>query len=549
MAVAVLFTTAAGCTSASQTELENTETAAQTDTADGGEPSEDTIKEVTLCYSWGFEEGFRTAITPETATNYGIVYLASNFYETLVNFESGEITPGLAESWDLSEDGTTYTFYLKEGVKFSDGEDFNAEVVKLNIKNIPGLLGMYNGSYGRATALIDEMTVIDDYTIEMTLSAPYSGFLQDLTMYDPMTMLSPNAYNEDGSYSDAIITHTMGTGPYMYSSNEDNVIYTFVKNPYYYGEEPEIDQFHVKVIPDNDAKALALRSGEIDLIVGKDNVDFEVYNDFDQDPAYSATSTNLIGQSRYISFNRSAEHLDLAVRQAINYVIDRETICQSLFYGIEEPQYAILSDKLPYCDVGIEAIPYDIEKAKQVLDAAGWVDSDGDGIREKDGISLDLSLKYMSSGTAKSDDMLLTIASAAKEAGINITLSPLDMMTYMTELTALNYDMVCSTTYGVPYDPYTTIINIMTSAQDGALSGGLSHLEDGDEILAEMLTIVDTNELAEQYAFVLNALYDNSSYAPISAMSELAVFNAEVIESYEFFGRPINIYVANITLK
>ena len=88
------------------------------------------IQEITLCESWGFEAGFPTIFTPGKHPNYQAAYYLANFYETLVNYQEGKIVPGLAESWAISTDGLVYTFTLKQGIKFSDGADFNAAVVK-----------------------------------------------------------------------------------------------------------------------------------------------------------------------------------------------------------------------------------------------------------------------------------------------------------------------------------------------------------------------------------------------------------------------------------
>ena len=110
---------------------------------------------MTFCESWDFEGGFFSLQAPNvTNGTYGLYYFLTNFYETLVRYEDGEIVPGLAERWEVSSDGLTYTFYLKQGIKFSDGTDFNAEVVKINLDNIPGILAEFNGGWGLTSTRI-----------------------------------------------------------------------------------------------------------------------------------------------------------------------------------------------------------------------------------------------------------------------------------------------------------------------------------------------------------------------------------------------------------
>ncbi|MCG8514876.1 MAG: ABC transporter substrate-binding protein, partial [Halanaerobiales bacterium] len=372
MAVLMLVTLAAGC---SQNSGEMSE-------------SNEDIQEITLCESWAFEQFF-PVLTPENSTNYGLSFYLANFYETLVNYEAGQIVPGLAESWSVSEDGLVYTFNLREGVKFSDGTDFNAAVVKKNLEMIPKLLGRFSGEFAEVTTLFKEIRVIDPSTVEIHLSSPYYAALQDFTKLNPLAMISPKAFNEDGTLSEELLTATLGTGPYRYEGQHVDHVYTFTKNPYYWGEEPEIDLFHIKVIPDNQAKALALRSGEIDLIFGVSRISYDGFQEFSQDKKYGALMSTENIKTRFICFNLArAPFNEPEVRLAISQALDKQELCDNLFYGIETGADTFFSRSLPYCDVALEPYQYNVDQAKEILEAAGWQDLDGDGIREKDGQQL-----------------------------------------------------------------------------------------------------------------------------------------------------------------
>ena len=120
------------------------------------------LREITLCESWNFDGGFSVLQAPALHNGtFGLLYYLDNFYETLVRYDNGEIIPGLAEKWEVSSDALTYTFTLKQGIKFSDGEELNAEVVKLNFDNMPAILGDSNGVFGLTSTLLDEVTVVD----------------------------------------------------------------------------------------------------------------------------------------------------------------------------------------------------------------------------------------------------------------------------------------------------------------------------------------------------------------------------------------------------
>ena len=172
------------------------------------------VNELIFCESWGFDGGFSVFQEPLMANGtFGLLYYIPNFYETLINYENGNFVPGLAENWEVSKDDATYTFNLKKGIKFSDGEELTAEVVKKNFENVGKNLGTYNGFFGLTSTLIEEVTVVDKYTVAVNLSSPYYGALTDFTLPLPMGIMSPKAFNEDGSLSDSIKTATMGTGP------------------------------------------------------------------------------------------------------------------------------------------------------------------------------------------------------------------------------------------------------------------------------------------------------------------------------------------------
>ena len=175
---------------------------AQKQTA-ASEDADDAVKEITVCESWNFDGGFFSLQAPKVINgSYGLYYFLNNFYETLVRYENGKIIPGLADSWEVSPDGLTYTFRLKQGIKFSDGTAFNAEAVKVNLDNIPDTLAEFYGGWGLTSTLMDEVTVIDEYTVAVTLTTPYYGALQDFAVPMPMSMMSPAGYNENGTLAE-----------------------------------------------------------------------------------------------------------------------------------------------------------------------------------------------------------------------------------------------------------------------------------------------------------------------------------------------------------
>lgn len=239
-------------------------------------PAVEEERSITIAQSANFSMGFTPGVQSYEAT-----YYMNNFYEGLVEYWDGEYLPCLATDWAASDDGLTYTFHLRDDVQFNDGTTFNAEAVKLYFDNMKPVIGT-SANYGQLDMLTTEITVDDEYTVSFHLSRPYYNVLNDLSMVMPRGILSAAAFNEDGSLNtEYLMTHTPGTGPYMFESvNETATEYTFVKNPNYWGEEPDVDRFTVKVIPES--KVAAMRAGEVDFIMGSDTLDANSYLELSQ---------------------------------------------------------------------------------------------------------------------------------------------------------------------------------------------------------------------------------------------------------------------------
>ena len=150
----------------------------------------------------------------------------------------------LAEDWSMSEDGKTYTFQIKHGVKFSDGSDLTAEDVAKSILAVPVNLGQYNGSYGRLSTIIEDAVATDEYTVELHLTQPYYNTLRELCLANPFGIVSSEQFNEDlTAKQESFRNATYGTGPYMYAGDNDGQTWNFVRNPNYWGDSSRSRQF------------------------------------------------------------------------------------------------------------------------------------------------------------------------------------------------------------------------------------------------------------------------------------------------------------------
>lgn len=529
------------CGTSDNSTVQNSQTSGNSE-SENSEP-----KNVTLCESWTFDL-FYPVVHTGNSSNYGAAYWNNNFYDTLVKYEDGEYKGSLAESWTMSEDGKTYTFKLREGIKFTDGADLNAQAVKTSIEAAVVNLGMFNGSFGRLTTLIESIEVVDELTVAFHLTQPYYGTINDLTMCDPLAIVSPNAFNDDLTFKEELRTQTMGTGPYMYTGDFDSSTYTFVRNPDYWGEAPEADTFKVKVIADNDAKVLALRSSEIDIITGAARISADGYLELAADPAFGTAINDEPSQTNYIGFNMSkAPFDDINVRMAVAYAIDNDTISENVFGGTLLPAEILFAKSKPYCDVETKEYEYSPEKAMELLESAGWVDSDGDGVRDKDGAALEISFSY-SSDFGSFGDAALAIASQLEAVGFKVEVSDADMMTYYNSVIGGDYDAAWWRTYGGVFDPFTVMANINPEISSDPVAAQFnSFIPEG--MIAELDSSSDEDRQQEIYSTVLNAVADNALCVPIVYTAEYAAWNAEKINGYDFYPDTSYTDVSGIDLK
>ena len=484
--------------------------------------------------------------TPKTIT----IAQSANFsmgFAPLVKYQDGEYQPCLATDWTNSDDGLTYTFHLREDVKFNDGTPFNAEAVKLYFDNMKSVIGT-SSNYGQLDMLTSEITVDDEYTVSFHLTRPYYNVLNDLSMVMPRGILSASAFNEDGSLnSEYLMNHTPGTGPYMFESVNDTATeYTFVRNPNYWGEEPDVDSFTVKVIPES--KVAAMRAGEVDFIIGSDTLDAASYQELSSTEGITGVISDFDFVTEFIALNDEVAPLDdINIRKAIQMAIDKESIAQNIYLGLRT-------------EADVTTPSYDMDAAIELMDKSGWTDTDGDGIREKDGKKLSFTITYPSTGVY--DKVVLFFQDSMKKLGIEITTNPIDLMAFMQQVfTEGNYEITAYMSYWFPYDPYTFVANMYPSTDytdasgiystDPQIAKALATMseEEAKELIAGLYKTDDPDTVQNIFTTALNSANESSVVIPLNYRNEYAVFNNEVIESYTFNSIPNHVDVAAIKLK
>ena len=504
-----------------------------------------------LAESWDFQY-FYTIITPEVSSSsgYDITYYLTSFYDPLFEYNTdGEVVGVLAEDWSMSEDGKTYTFQIKQGVKFSDGSDLTAEDVAKSILAVPVNLGQYNGSYGRLSTIIEDAVVADEYTVELHLTQPYYNTLRELCLANPFGIVSSEQFNEDLTAKDTFRTATYGTGPYMYAGDNDGQIWNFVRNPNYWGEAPDVDSFSIKYIPDNDAKILAMQNGEVDFLSGIKNISAESFEQMEQTEGFQAQADEKSLQTYYVGYNLSDPIFgDQTVREAISSAVDKDAIVESIYGGLYDKADTFFSRNLPYCDVEQTIYNFDLDHANQILDEAGYTDTDGDGIREKDGVKLSASFMYQT-GSASDDNLVVYICDQASKIGIELTPQSAQMMDWYAMVQSGEYGLTIFKTQGGYYDPASVVTNInpATSMDPILMQIGVSQPEIA-ALVNELDSSADEARIQEIYSTILATMADQCLTTPLIYTRQLTVYS-DTVSSYTFPTDASFTSVQNIHLK
>ncbi|MFF4298133.1 ABC transporter substrate-binding protein [Streptomyces vinaceus] len=319
-----------------------------------------------------------------------------------------KLKPALAEALpEVSADGLTYTYKLRRGVKFSDGEPFTAEDVVFTYRTI--LDAKTNNASKTELDAIAKVEEQGPDAVVFTLKYPYAPFAERTVLPIAPEHIAGRQDVNSGEFT----AKPVGTGPYVLTAWSKGEKLSFTANPAYWGGEPAVKRFTMAVVKDDDVRATRLRSGELDAAI----LPPDLAKGFKDDTArttYAAKSFD------YRNVTLPTHHPvtgDPAVRQALDVAVDRATMVDKLLAGAGKPAYGPVPTGSPWFTAGTERA-YDLDRAKRILDEAGWKAGE-DGVRAKDGVRASFPLWY-TSGDKIRQDHALAFASDAKKAGIEV---------------------------------------------------------------------------------------------------------------------------------
>jgi peptide/nickel transport system substrate-binding protein len=480
----------------------------------------------TLTYGVSFD--FDGTLDPQVTNYDSTIRVMLNVCEPLIWMPTAtEFYPGLAESWEVSDDGLEYTFILKQGVTFHDGTPFNAEAVQFTYDRVvegrnltdageevdPETVIVPGQSFNQIDAY-DHAEIVDDYTIKLVLSRPFAPFLTGLNGY--LGIVSPTAVQEMGLAEFG--RKPVGTGPFVVQEWVEHDHVTLAKNPdYNWGSSffensgaAHLDEMIYKIIPDSAVRTGTLLSGESQYI---DEIDPLQLADLQENPEVAIIQQAQPGSGYILLFNlerAEGPQADVAVRQALSYAVDKEALNQAVWGGIYSPAASpLMKPTFGYEPKTEEVYTFDPERAASMLEEAGWV-LNGE-IREKEGKTLSFSWPIQD----RPDDngMATFIQGAWRAVGADVVVEPMERGAFVERTReAGDYDLAFM---WFSYADPDTLRTIFYSGNIGNFNVGKYSNPEMDQMLLDAAATGDTEERQALYSKIQLQLLDEAVTIPL----------------------------------
>jgi peptide/nickel transport system substrate-binding protein len=428
-------------------------------------------------------------------------------WDLLVNFSPKDLTPapGIAESWEVSDDRKTVTFHLAPDAKWSDGKPITSADVKYSLE----VLGSKGALFTSYTDNITKIDTPDDQTVVIHTKRPDARIVGGLFIYIlPEHIWGKVPVDElTGSYDPEI--PLVGSGPFVVTEFQPGRILRMEQNPNFRGPQPKFDEIQFITYGNQDAAERALQLGEVDMVPEVSAANFErlgtepnIETRQAASPAYTQLAFNLCSAENCPDAEFNPAIQDPAVRQAVAYAVDRERINQISARGTSFEGHGILPPFYKsFYEQPAQDYPFDPDKANQILDDAGWV-QEGDGPRTKGGEELSFNL-YARSESPTTIQAAKLVAEEAKAVGIEFDVQVVST-DKLYDLTVRKVDGVPAPDFdtfiwgwgGDPYDP-SFLLSILTTNEIGGSSDSFYSNPTYDKLYEQQAGAFDTEQRKE----------------------------------------------------
>ena len=469
----------------------------------------------------------QTADVQKTSKDYEVPF---NIFDRLVDVEVGtdgnsKIVPSLAESWDISDDGLEYTFHLRQGVKFHNGNDFTAEDVAYTFHRMLTVEGGVNTEFidqikgadellAGETDTLEGVEVVDDYTIKVTLKEPFAGFLASISS-PGVSIYDSEATEAAGDQFGMDPAVTVGTGPFEFSSWSFNNQLVLTRNEDYWKGASGLPGVVIKIIPDTETQSMMFESGELDIL----DLDYAA----DSADRFTETYPDQIVQGPrvgivYFTMNFNKEPFqDVRVRKAVQMSIDRQAILDALYGGRGQVEQGIFPHGLIGFNPDQEEIKYDPEAAKALLAEAGYADG------------FDMEIAADSSASDTMTMALEIVSDQLAEVGIRAEIKNYDESTWLETRKSGELGSFMSTWSADYNDPDNFIYTFFGNEEKTRIRSINYPDTEVMERVAKARTIVNENErLAEYKALEEKIIHEDAAWVPMFSRLHLFAVSKRV---------------------
>ncbi len=429
---------------------------------------------------------------------------------------TGEPMAKLAESWEMSEDGKTWTFHLRQGVKFHDGADFNADAVLYNFDRMRYEVkksGFYNLNIDSFYPNLDTVTKLDDYTVRLTFTAPSPSLLYTMTNFGS-AMFSPACFDEEYNWKGIV----QGTGPFKITENVLDEYVLLERNEDYWGEKAQAKTIRVRTIKDVNTRFSAMKSGEIMGVIDLKAITPALATELVKDDQFAITTTKST-MIQFLCVNGVKPPFDdVRLRQAMSMAIDRDAIIDTIYLGYNTPTTNVLNYSTPFYTE--QPVEYNLEKAIELANEVLQ------GQR--------VSVTYMvQDGSAEQRSEAEYISAVLSQLGIDCTIETYDWATMKEKMAAGDYG-IARGQQGLSNMEAITIFKrfmLSTGDQNVNYSLGVNNAE-VDALISQADTSLDMAERQEIYTRLQEMSVELQPIVPLFNEQTLMVYN-KALTGYE----------------
>ncbi len=446
--------------------------------------------------------GDARTLVPILASDSASSNICSLVFNGLVRYDKDiSIIGDLAENWDILEDGLAIVFHLRRDVRWHDGATFTAEDVEFTYKKLvdPNVKTPYSGDFER----IKRLEILDDYTVKVTYKEPFSPALASWGMY----IMPKHILKKEDLNNTEFSRYPLGTGPYRFKAWRTGEKIELISNEDYFEGRPYIDRYIYRIIPDEATIFLELQTQGVDMS-GLTPLQFKRqtgtrffkknYRKFKY-PSFGYT---------YMGYNLSDERFrDRRIREAINYAVDKNEIMDGVLLGLGRVCTGPFTPESWAYNKEVKAVPFDPQKARELLKAAGWQDTNSDGWLDKDGKPFEFTV-ITNQGNLERLRCAEIIQRRLKDIGIKMKIKVIEWSVFVSEFINKRKFEACIIGWSLSRDPDCYDIWHSSKTKEGEFNFIGYKNEEVDSLLIEGRRTFDQDKRREIYHRIHRIIYD-----------------------------------------